>query len=132
MKTKHCIKQCTLFYKISFFLIFSVFELSTVNTQVIGHWPLNGDFKDVSDNTYSGTVTKQDIEFKGAPIINCSNVPLGTNGQLTVAVWGQLNRIKQAFAGFIQKQNTEYEERSFGWVNTQMMAFLHGLNLHLQ
>lgn len=93
---------------------------------LIGHWPLDGDFKDVSGNGYHGTVSEDPlkfvegkhgkaVDFQGASIINCGNVPLGTNGQLTVALWVKPNRIKQPFAGFVQKQNTDYSERAF-WI----------------
>lgn len=98
--------------------------LETAREGLIGHWPLDGNFKDVSKNGYDGTVSEQPLEFtegkhgqaadfRGASIINCGDVPLGTKGQLTVAVWVKPNRVEQAFAGFVQKQNTDYSERAF-------------------
>lgn len=113
-----------LFCKVSVILIIRFFLVSTASAQLIGHWPLDGNFKDVSGNNYDGTVSEQPLEFskgkhgqavdfRGASTINCGNVPLGTKGQLTVAVWVKPSRVEQAFAGFVQKQNAEYTERSF-------------------
>ena len=94
--------------------------------QIIGHWPLDGHTKDVSGQENNGTVGGQELEyvkgkhgqaaqFRGATTVNCGNVSLGSKGQLTVALWVKPDRIKQPFAGFVQKQNLEYTERSF-WI----------------
>ena len=92
--------------------------------QVIGHWSFDGHTKDISEKENNGTVKGQELkyvegkhgqaaEFRGATTVNCGDVPLGTKGQLTVALWVKPNRVEQAFAGFVQKQNLEYTERSF-------------------
>lgn len=66
----------------------------TAKGGLIGQWPLDGDSNDVSGNGNNGTVSEQPLEFvegkhgkaadfRGASTINCGNVPVGTNGQLT-------------------------------------------------
>jgi formylglycine-generating enzyme required for sulfatase activity len=105
-------------------MLLAIGFLNVAQAKIIGHWPLDGDLKDASGNGYDGTVSEDPLEFAegkhgqaadfyGASIINCGNVPLGTNGQLTVAMWVKPSRVEQAFAGFVQKQNTDYSERSF-------------------
>ena len=93
---------------------------------LIAHWPLDGDYNDVSGNGHNGTVKGepltfedgkhgQAIEFSGASTINCGNVPLGEKGTITVAFWAKPSLISKNFAGMVQKQNLTYTERAF-WI----------------
>ena len=95
-----------------------------VSAELIGHWPLNGNADDASENgndgaamggvTYTEGVSGLAADFNGSDAqIDCGDIPVGDTGEISIAFWVKPRNIAQNWAGFVSKWTLDNSQRTF-------------------